>query len=178
MKEIEKTYCPYRLALRKHKEGKTYREYLSFLNETLESAKQKGRIDVIVSEIEIVQARIEYENDINQLKAQEESSISITAFKEELLRLPPEMRYNMFSQLNALLIGEPAWIKNAIEIRTAVLKPQDNNINISVSKQNVNIGTVNNLNNNGILNDMEGAYILPQIKNESGNTLPFKINDA
>lgn len=106
---------------------------------------------------------------VNQLKSAVEASVPISVIEKELLKMEPNIALGIFSQLNMLLTGEEVWISNANEIKQKILEKR----NYNIEKANIHVAMVNKLENNGTLNDLDGAVIMPQLTTEAAKGLPF-----
>lgn len=111
---------------------------------------------------------------VNQLKNAVEASVPISVIEKELLKMEPNIALSIFSQLNMLLIGEEVWTNSANEIKLKILEKR----NINIEKANIHVAMVNTLENNGTLNDLDGAYIMPQLTTEAAKGLPFNQQRA
>ena len=56
-----------------------------------------------------------------QLRKMAEASVPISDIEEELMRLPEGMAWDVFGQLNNLLMANEVWAKNAVVIRNRIL---------------------------------------------------------
>lgn len=111
---------------------------------------------------------------VNQLKAAVEASVPISVIEKELLKMEPNIALGIFSQLNMLLTGEEVWTNSANDIKQKILEKR----NFNIEKANIHVAMVNTLENNGTLNDLDGAYIMPQLTSETAKSLPFNQRRA
>lgn len=95
---------------------------------------------------------------VNQLQEAVKSSVPISVIEKELLKMEPNIALSIFSKLDMLLIEEKAWTNNAKDIRQKLLEKR----NIDIENATINIKKVDNLENNGTINDFDGAFITPQ----------------
>lgn len=106
---------------------------------------------------------------VNRLKDAVESSVPISVIEKELLKMKPNIALGIFSQLNMLLTGEAVWTNSANDIKQKILEKR----NINIEKANIHVAMVNTLENNGTLNDFDGAHITPQLTSEVAKKLPL-----
>ena len=97
---------------------------------------------------------------VNKLKTAVESSVPISKIEYELMRLPLNMALGIFNDLNMLLVGDKTWNKNAEEIKDKLLQKANE---IQVAAANIQVASVNKFENSGTYNDIDKAYILPNI---------------
>ncbi len=109
---------------------------------------------------------------VNQLKAAVEASIPISVIEKELLKMEPNIALGIFSELNMLLTGVEVWTSNANEIKQKLLEKR----NFNIEKASISIMSVDKLENNGTLNDLEGAYLLPGISKEGARGVTYNEN--
>ena len=108
----------------------SYDEVVSELQE------MKAKVDILNNQIEQMAQRM-----VNAVKA----SIPIEDIEKELLRLSPGTGYDVFTQVNSLLIGNKAWMERANDIKQKILEQRDkpttqNIMNIElVEKKEMNI---------------------------------------
>lgn len=94
---------------------------------------------------------------VEQLKSAVESSVPISVIEKELLKMEPNIAFGIFIQLNTLLIGDKVWMANANSIKQKLMNKRD----IEIKQANIKIATVSKLENNGTINDFDGAKIIP-----------------
>lgn len=111
---------------------------------------------------------------VEQLKAAVEASVPISVIEKELLKMEPNIALGIFSQLNMLLTGEEVWTNSANDIKQKILDKR----NVNIEKANIHVGTVNTFENNGTLNDFDGAFITPQLTSETTKVLTFNKRKA
>lgn len=111
---------------------------------------------------------------VNQLKAAIEASVPISVIEKELLKMEPNIALGIFSQLNMLLTGEEVWTNSANDIKQKILEKR----NFNIKKADIHVAMVNTLENNGTLNDLDGAVIMPQLTTEAAKGLPFNKRRA
>lgn len=106
---------------------------------------------------------------VNQLKAAVEASVPISVIEKELLKMEPNIALGIFSQLNMLLTGEDVWTNSANDIKQKILERR----NFNIEKANISIMSVDKLENNGTLNDLDGAFVVPQLASNAAKDLPY-----
>lgn len=111
---------------------------------------------------------------VERLKTAVEASVPISVIEKELLKVEPNLALGIFSQLNMLLTGEEVWTSNANEIKQKILEKR----NFNIEKANIHVGMVGTLQNNGTLNDLEGAVIMPQLTSDAAKALPVNSQKA
>lgn len=58
---------------------------------------------------------------VQQMKLAAEASVSMEFISAELLKLPPDLSWHVFTQLNSLLIGNLAWEKSVSNLKDKIL---------------------------------------------------------
>lgn len=86
--------------------------------------------DEVVNELKEVKAKVDSMNNQIEQMAQSmvdavKASIPIKEIEKELLRLSPGASYDVFSQVNSLLIGNKAWMEHASSIKEKILQNRD-----------------------------------------------------
>lgn len=115
----------------------------------LESNRMKS-YDEIAKELKEVQSQVETLNkQVSQMAANManavKAAIPIKEIEKELLRLSPGISFDVFTQLNTLLIGNSTWLENASRIKDEVIELRtspttQNNIKVEfVQKKETNI---------------------------------------
>ena len=85
---------------------------------------------------------------VEQLKLFYEAAIPISIIENELLKLDYNFAWQVFSQLNMLLTGQEAWMKNAPAIKDKIESKRDYHI----QHANIHVGGIETLENKGNVN--------------------------
>jgi len=121
---------------------KSFKDYL-------ENNRMKS-YDEIAKELKEVKGQVEaLNNQVSQMATNManavKASIPLKDIEKELLRLSPGISFDVFTQLNTLLIGNKTWLENASRIKDEVIDLRNNpttqtNINVEfVQKKETNI---------------------------------------
>lgn len=78
-----------------------------------------------------------------QLRALIESSVPIKQIEDELMRLSSMGAYNVWVQLNGLLVANPAWQRHALDIRNKILEKQEKEMRLDMEIKAMSGSTVN-----------------------------------
>lgn len=78
-----------------------------------------------------------------QLRALVESSVPIQQIEDELMKLPSMGAYNVWLQLNGLLIANTAWKQHAVDIRNKILEKQKKEMQLNMEINAMSGSTVN-----------------------------------
>lgn len=126
---------------------------ITFFPDSFQEYLEKNRMpsyDEVVSELQEMKAKVDILNNQIEQMAQRmvnavKASIPIEDIEKELLRLSPGTGYDVFTQVNSLLIGNKAWMERANDIKQKILEQRDkpttqNIMNIElVEKKEMNI---------------------------------------
>ena len=89
--------------------------------------------DEVLKELKEVNGKVDFlNNQVNQMAQKMvdavKASIPVKDIENELLRLSPGTGYDVFTQVNSLLTGNPAWMERANDIKKKILDKRDNPI--------------------------------------------------
>ena len=87
--------------------------------------------DEVFKELQAMKAKVDSMNSQVEQMAQRmadavKSAIPVEDIERELLRLSPGTGYDVFTQVNSLLIGNKAWMEHANSIKEKILEKRDN----------------------------------------------------
>ena len=105
---------------------KSYRE----LENELESFKKEMNERV-------AQMNIQIQGMADQLKTMASASVPISNIADELQELPPGIAWEVFIQLNGMLVENEAWVKNAGEIRKKIRSRMKTSDKTTIHAKNV-----------------------------------------
>jgi len=143
----------------------TLDDLCTILFDDLKNFLDKHRIksyEEIASELEGMKAKVDMMNEQVHQMAQSmadavNGTIAIDVIKTELLRLTPGSAYDVFQQLNALLIDNKAWVEQASQIKNEIIEKQNKQnlktVIIKEHKGDIHVqGNLNDVHDNNSVN--------------------------